>query len=310
MNTFYFLPILFICTMSQAQLAFTSFEEPPVFSSNYTDTGDPAIPHDLINNADEPLLDYTFINQEMGFNARYEPYNNPGEGLTDGDFVGVTDSPPAAVLPFPSGQQGYEISDVDGNFILEFDTVIANSPTISIDYFISETGYEGDGTSNTSSSDRLRIYIKDLGDTMEYDLLNTTGNDINDLGIEGSWNTVSLSIEERPNISVKLIIEARTNSGSEAFFFDNVVFEQLLGDREFEADYFKLYPNPTNKGHVNIISNTDEIKKVIVFDVLGQRVISRTLTSGILNISELHSGIYFVKIENGQASLTKKLVVH
>ena len=87
------------------------------------------------------------------------------------------------------------LSDVDGNFILEFDPVIATSPTISIDYYVSETGYEGDGTSNTSGSDRLRIYLKDLGNNMEYDLLNTTGNDINDLGIEGSWTTVSFSIE-------------------------------------------------------------------------------------------------------------------
>lgn len=310
MIKFYFLSILFICTMSHAQLAYTSFEEAPVFSIDYTDTGDATVPHDLINNTNEPLVDYTSVNQEMGFNARYEPYSSPGDGLTDGDLVGVTDSPPTATALFPEGLQGYEISDVDGNFILEFDPVIANSPTISIDYYISETGYEGDGTSNTSGSDRLRIYIKDLGDTMEYDLLNTTGNDINDLGIEGEWNTVSLSIENSPNINLQLIIEARTNSGSEAFFFDNVVFEQLLGDREFEGDYFTLYPNPTGKGYVNIISNTDEVKKVIVFDVLGQQVINTRLTSDRLDVSELISGVYIVEIEQGQATTIKKLVIN
>jgi hypothetical protein len=309
MIKFYFLPTLFICTMSHAQLAYTGFEEAPVFSIEYTDTGDATVPHDLINNTNEPLVDYTSVNQEMEFNARYEPYSNPGEGLTDGDFVGVTDSAPTSAAPFPEGQQGYEISDVDGNFILEFDPVIASSPTISIDYYISETGYEGDGTSNASGSDRLRIYIKDLGDTMEYDLLNTTGHDINDLGIEGSWNTVSLSIEDSPNINVQLIIEARTNSGSEAFFFDNIVFEQLLGDREFEADYFTLYPNPTDKGYINIISNTDEIKKVIVFDVLGHQVINTRLTSDRLDVSQLSSGVYIVELVQEHTALTKKLVI-
>jgi hypothetical protein len=310
MIKFYFLSILFICTMSQAQLAYTSFEEAPVFSINYTDTGDATVPHDLINNANEPLVDYTFVNQEIGFNARYEPYNSPGDGLTDGDLVGVTDSPPAAAAPFPEGQQGYEISDVDGNYILEFDPVMVTSPTISIDYYISETGYEGDGTSNTSGSDRLRIYIKDLGDNIEYDLLNTTGNDINDLGIEGSWNTVSLTIENSPNINVQLIIEARTNSGSEAFFFDDIIFEQLLSDQEFEGDYFTMYPNPTDKGYVNIISKTDGIKEVLVFDVLGQQVINTNLTSDRLDLSELSSGIYIVQIEQGQATISKKLVIN
>jgi hypothetical protein len=296
--------------MSQAQLAYTSFEEAAVFSIDYTDTGDATIAHDLINNTGEPLVDYTFVNQEMGFNARYEPYNNPGDGLTDGDLVGVTDSPPTSGTPFPEGQQGYEISDVDGNFILEFDPVIAISPTISVDYYISETGYEGDGTSNTSGSDRLRIFIKDLGDNTEYDLLNTTGNDINDLGIEGSWNTVSLSIENSPNITVQLIIEARTNSGSEAFFFDNISFEQLLGDRKFESDYFAMYPNPNDKGYVNITSKTDGIKEVIVFDILGQQVINTRLTSERLDISALSGGIYIVEIEQGQVKTTKKLVIN
>ena len=310
MIKYYFLSILFICNMSQAQLAYTSFEEAPVFSINYTDTGDAAVPHDLINNANEPFVDYTFVNQEMGFNARYEPYSSPGDGLTDGDLVGVTDSPPTAAAPFPEGSQGYEISDVDGNFILEFDPVIATSPTISIDYYINETGYEGDGTSNTSGSDRLRIYIKDLGNNMEYDLLNTTGNDINDLGIEGVWNTVSLSIENSPNINVQLIIAARTNSGSEAFFFDNIIFEQLLGNQEYKSDYFTMYPNPTDKNYVNIISKTDGIKEVIVFDVLGQQVINTSLISDILDISKLSVGIYFVEIEQGQTTITKKLVIN
>jgi hypothetical protein len=309
MIKFYFLSILFICKMSQAQLAYTSFEEAPVFSNDYTDTGDATVPHDLINNTNEPLVDFTFVSQEMGFNARYEPYSSPGDGLTDGDLVGVTDLPPTATAPFPEGQQGYEISDVDGNFILEFDPVITTSPTISIDYYINETGYEGDGTSNTSGSDRLRIYIKDLGDNMEYDLLNTTGNDINDLGIEGGWNTVSLTIENSPNINVQLIIEARTNSGSEAFFFDNILFEQLLSYQEFEGDYFTMYPNPTNKDYVNITSKTDGIKEVIVLNVLGQQVINTNLTSDRLDISELSSGIYIVEIGKGQATITKKLVI-
>ena len=310
MIKFYFLSILFICTTTQAQLAYTSFEEAPVFSIDYTDTGDATVPHDLINNINEPLVDYTFVNQEMGFNARYEPYNSPGDGLTDGDTVGATNSPPTAAAPFPEGQQGYEISDVDGNFILEFEPVTATSPTISIDYYISETGYEGDGTSNTSGSDRLRIYIKDLGDNMEYDLLNTTGNDINDLGIEGDWNTVSLSIENSPNINVQLIIEARTNSSSEAFFFDNIIFEQLLGDREFEGDYFAMYPNTTDKGYVNITSKTDGIKQVIVFDILGQQVINTNLTSDRLDMSELSSEVYIVEIDQGQATIIKKLVIN
>lgn len=303
------LSVLLVCTMSYAQMVFTSFEEPPVFSSEYTDTGDATIPHDLVNNTNEPLVDYSIVNTELGFNARYEPYDNPGIGLTDGDLVGVTAVPPNSAAPFPEGQQGYEISDVDGNFILEFEPVLISSPTISIDYFISETGYEGDGTVNTSGSDRLRIYVKDLGDNFEYDLLDTTGNDINDLGIEGAWNTLSFSIEDSPDINVELIIEVRTNSGSEAIFFDNVVIEGFLANQGFDSDDFNFYPNPATQGFVNISSKTVGAREVVVFDVLGNQLINTRLTANRLDISNLNSGIYIVKIVQGNTSTTKKLII-
>jgi hypothetical protein len=303
------LSILLACTMSHAQMFFTSFEEPLVFSSEYTDTGDATMPHDLINNPNEPLIDFTMTNGEIGYNARYEPYDNPGDGLTDGDLVGVTAVPPTNAAPFPDGQQGYEISDVDGNFILEFDTVLITSPTISVDYFISETGYEGDGTVNTSGSDRLRIYVKDLSNNLEYDLLNTTGNDINDLGIEGAWNTASISIENSPNLDVRLIIEARTNSGAEAILFDNIIFASLLSSPDFNRDGFNVYPNPATQGYVHINSKTAGSKEVVVFDVLGNKIINTILTSNRLDISHLNSGVYIMKIVQGDASTTKKLVI-
>jgi len=295
------------CTVLYSQTNFTSFEEPPVFSVEYTDTGDPSIAHNLLNNQNEPFVNFTFIGGELGFSARYEPYNTPGDGLTDGDWVGVTEQAPS--LPFPDGEQGYEISDVDGNFILEFDPLITSSPTILIDYFINETGYEGDGTTNTSGSDRLRIYVKDLDSNIEYDLLDTTGSDINDLGIEGNWNTASLTIEDSPNINIQLIIEARTNSGAEAFYFDNILIEQLLNVENLEDNHFSLYPNPTQQGFVNIVSKTANSKHIVVYDVLGKELIHKKVDDQKLDITNLNSGIYFVKIILGTKSITKKLVV-
>ncbi len=293
--------------MSFAQNAYTSFEEPAVFTIEYTDTGDPSAAHDLLNNTNEPNVDYTFTGGELGFNARYEPYDTPGDGLSDGDFVGVTEDAPS--IPFPDGLQGYLISDADGNFIVEFDPVLISSPLIQIDYFISETGYEGDGTVNTSGSDRLRIYVKNLDDNMEYDLLDTTGNDINDLNIEGVWNTVNVAIENSPDITVKLIIEARNNAGTEAFFFDNISFTGTLGLSDVKDNLFSIYPNPANSNFVNIVSQIEGPKEVTVCTILGEQVIKTTHNTNLLDITQLNSGIYLVKIIQGTTSVTKKLVV-
>ncbi|CAM3317158.1 T9SS type A sorting domain-containing protein [Aequorivita lipolytica] len=302
---------LLISAVSFAQIALTSFEEPAAFSGPYTDTGDASVAHDLINNPNEPLVDYTASNIELGFNASYIPYDTPGEGLTDGDFVGVTDSKPTSSDPYTDGVQGYKISDVDGNYILTFDAVDlagVGSPSISLDYFIAETGYEGNGTVNSSGSDRLRIYIMDLTNSTEIDILNTEGSDINDLGIEGSWITGSVNLAT--NTNVQLIIEGRTNAGPEAFFFDNIVFAGTLGSSQQTLDQFAMYPNPATKGYVNITSRVSGAKNVSIFDVLGKQVIKTTLVDDRLDISKLNSGVYILKIEQEKTSTTKKLVVN
>ena len=304
------LAALFVGVASFAQIANTSFEEPAVFSVQYVDTGDATMAHDLVNNPDEPNVDYTTTGGEIGFDARYEPYDTPGDGLTDGDFVGVTDFAPTGDDPYTDGDQGYQISDTDGNYILEFDQVDltgVTDPTFSIDYFIAETGYEGDGTLNESGSDRLRIYIKDLTNGTEIDVLDTTGSDINDLAIEGSWITGTAVV--LPNTTIQLVIEARVNASAEAFFFDNVQVGGTLGLSENADSQFSLYPNPASNGFVNIVSKVSGEKEVAVFDVLGKQVINTTISGKKLNIAALNSGVYIVKINQGNASVTKKLVV-
>jgi len=305
-----FLAALLISAASFAQIAgFTSFEEPTVVPGvQYTDTGDPAVAHDLINNAGEPEVDFTSTGTEMGYNARYEPYDAPSNGLTDGDWVGTTDFT-GDVTAFTDGAQGYGIGDIDGNYILEFDTVDLTGYTgisLGIDYYLNETGYEGDGTLNEEGSDRMRIYVKDLTNGSEIDVLNTTGSDINDLGIEGVWQNGLVNI---PNgITMQLVVEVRTNSGSEVLYLDHIVIDGILGLGDANENTFSIYPNPAN-GFVNITSQFSGDKNIAVYDVLGKQVINTTISSDRLNISELTSGIYMMTISQNGVSSTKKLVV-
>ncbi len=302
---------LIATTASFAQI-WMSFEEPDVFSSEYTDTGDATIAHDLLNNIDEPLVNFTTTGGELGHNASYSPYDTPGDGLTDGDFVGVTEITPTTADPFPDGLQGYQISDVDGNFLLEFDTVdtgVNGVHALTMDYFIADTGFEGDGTVNEPGSDRLRIYVKDLTNSTEIDILDTTGNDINDLAIQGSWISANVDLSGLGGATVQLVIEARTNAGTEAFFFDNIIFQQLTGFDDFNHNLFSLHPNPTTAGYIDIVSANEGTKEVAVYDILGKQVIKTSLATDRLDISELNSGIYVLKIVQGEASATKKLVV-
>ncbi len=304
-----FLVMLLISAISFAQLESTSFEEPEAIGGDYIDTGDPSVTHDLINNAGEPFVNFTTTGGELGFTASYVPYDTPGVGLTDGDSVGVTTSTPSGDNPFPDGEQGYKISDVDGNFILEFDEVefLEWPGHIYLNYFIADEGFEGDGTVNESGSDRIRIYVKDLTNNAELDILNSTGSDINDLGLQGTWQWGEIDLNS--NAIYQLVIEVRCNSADEAFFFDNIHFEQILGLEENNQDLFSLYPNPATADYVTISSKISGDKNIIVYNILGKQVINTTITNERLDISALTSGVYIVKINQEGYSSTKKLVI-
>ena len=71
-----------------------------------------------------------------------------------------------------------------------------------------------------------------------------------------------------------------------------------------------LYPNPVSNGKVYITSKNDLDKEIIIFDVLGKKVLQTSMSSKELNISNLTPGVYIIKIKEGEASATRKLIVN
>lgn len=80
--------------------------------------------------------------------------------------------------------------------------------------------------------------------------------------------------------------------------------------QEPSIEGLSLYPNPNNTGKVYITSRFNLDKKVEVFDVLGKKVIDITLYTKELNISNLNPGVYIIKIKEGDASATRKLIIN
>jgi hypothetical protein len=70
-----------------------------------------------------------------------------------------------------------------------------------------------------------------------------------------------------------------------------------------------LYPNPVSNGKVYITSKNDLDKEIIIFDVLGKKALQTMISSKELNVSNLAPGVYIIKISEGEASSTRKLIV-
>ncbi|WNM19897.1 T9SS type A sorting domain-containing protein [Flavobacterium capsici] len=74
-------------------------------------------------------------------------------------------------------------------------------------------------------------------------------------------------------------------------------------------DALGFYPNPVSNGKIYITSKTALEKEILIFDVLGKKVLQTTTSSKELNISTIPPGVYIIKISEGDSTATRKLIV-
>ena len=91
--------------------------------------------------------------------------------------------------------------------------------------------------------------------------------------------------------------------------YDSDVLDATLSVNSFDTTNFSIFPNPTNTGFVNITTTTNAPVNVVVFDILGKEVISKTIHNNTLNVSNLNAGIYILKLNQNEATVSKKLVI-
>lgn len=99
-------------------------------------------------------------------------------------------------------------------------------------------------------------------------------------------------------------------SGGEFGAEENKPFSNfnVLSTSSFTIDDYKIFPNPSN-GVVNIIGN-DRFQYEI-YTLRGESILNgqSSTISQILNLSDLSSGIYLIKIMVGTDSITQKLIL-
>ena len=76
-----------------------------------------------------------------------------------------------------------------------------------------------------------------------------------------------------------------------------------------KTEQLNFYPNPVSNGKVYLTSNPTSTKEVEIFDVLGKSVFKVSTASKEINISSLTTGVYIIKIKEGEVSATRKLIV-
>lgn len=299
---------LMMTHLGQTQEVFiANFEQLPTYNSLYHDLQDPNLPHALVNNLEEPILNSESNNHLLGFSAFYTPYDDPSTGLSDGDQVGITDDT-ATVGTFYEGTQGYVLSDIDGNFTLNFSEVTLERWSETMVYcsvFIKESTYEGDGTQNAANSDRLAVYVLNPLNGDKIYLIDTTGHDIDDLDIEGQWLNLSAHIPEFDQ--AQLIIEARNNASNEAFFIDDIRFEGQLSIPNNVNPALVAAPNPIDQ-YFSLARRPSDLKEIYIQNIFGHIVWRGDTRQNAWTVGHLNSGLYFLNIEGQEKTWTRKII--
>ena len=96
-------------------------------------------------------------------------------------------------------------------------------------------------------------------------------------------------------------------------FFHSIGFAQLqdknLSNQEENMEYLSVYPNPVSNGKLYVVTKNNFTKQIEIYNVLGKKIVSETLSGKELNISKIKPGIYIIKITENAISATRKLIV-
>ena len=82
-----------------------------------------------------------------------------------------------------------------------------------------------------------------------------------------------------------------------------------LSVKNNEIAGLRVYPNPVTKGTLFLTSNSDNVKTVDVYELLGKQVLSTKTANNAVDLSKLAAGTYILNISEEANTDTVKIIV-
>ncbi|MDG5490385.1 T9SS type A sorting domain-containing protein [Psychroserpens sp. SPM9] len=252
----------------------------------------------------------------LGYSIILDPTSPNGpSGFGDGDFFGVGTSAffnTEIALSPPEGSQGFFMEDPDGDITMTFDIVDlagTTNPQFSMQYVLEATSWEAE--------DFLRVTIQftDCA-SPTLTLIDTLGLDIDDLGIEDTWNTLNADLTAYAGCKAQLVIEFSSNSAAEELGLDAISFTagMTLSTPSLDLENsISIVPNPS-QGIVTIKNSGIALHTAVITDINGRAIKTYDLNGSALDktldlTSEVSSGLYFMTISSENGSVVKKIII-
>lgn len=200
------------------------------------------------------------------------------------------------------------------------------------DYVHYKIRFENTGTANAQN-----IVVKDLIDTTKFDITTLIPIDgshpfytriTNTNQVEFIFENIQLPFDDANNdgyVAFKIktkptLVAGNTFSNTASIYFDYnfpiitntaTTVIQALNNPDFEfSNYFELAPNPANE-FLTITTKSDiEVSSISIYNTLGQLilVIPNAKETNSVDVSQLTSGTYFVKVISDKGSSNSKFI--
>jgi hypothetical protein len=161
----------------------------------------------------------------------------------------------------------------------------------------------------------ISFYVRTSTET-GYDFLNFYVDDerMGRWAGETGWTLVSYMIPQGSHtLTWNYIKDGGATGGQDCVWVDNIVLPPMEVVLDIDEDgpstdlgTFSIYPNPTHGEFTVELRQTSEIT---VFNAMGQQVLSLNEVSGLQHLHLDATGVYFVRISNGNGVKVKKVVV-
>ncbi len=114
------------------------------------------------------------------------------------------------------------------------------------------------------------------------------------------------------NVIFRIVFHSDDSANQLGVVVDDFIIDGTLSNQDFELKNIAIYPNPST-GLFAIATGNKAIDKVDVYDVTGKIILSRNNFSNansqsVLDMRNVSSGIYFVKITSENQSTVKRII--
>jgi hypothetical protein len=106
-------------------------------------------------------------------------------------------------------------------------------------------------------------------------------------------------------------LDGATNSESTSPFPIGTYSNTTASTNDNSIAGFSAYPNPVKGNNLTVTTSSRDLKTVNIYNVLGKKVFSQrfSLMNKTMNVSEIASGVYIMKVSEGNNIATKKLII-